>query len=81
MRSLYLEMFYTVCFSRQSREKKKQVKGLRPFDPVFVCDSQMKILCPFELVFPGSLRASTAGAQPSVAIIPLLGGGRGWAHG
>lgn len=94
MRSLYFALLYASCFSRLRREKKKQLKGLRPFDPDrignwksqylrpcypdFARDGQITV--PLSAVPAGSLRASTAGAQPSIHDFPLLGGGRGWAH-
>ena len=50
----------------------------RPFDPYFARDRQMKVA--LSAVPAGSLRASTAGAQPSIREFPLLGEVRGWAH-
>jgi hypothetical protein len=69
MRSLDV---FLLRFSRRSREKKKELKGLRPFDPVFARHRQMKVS--LSAVPAGSLRASTAGAQPSFFECPLLGG-------
>jgi hypothetical protein len=80
MRSMYLELLYLLCFSRRSREKKNQLKGRSPFDPVFVGSWGAQCLRSFGSDFVGSLRASTVGAQSSIFEFPLLGGGMGWDH-